>query len=426
MTNLFFQRKPVTVVDSIMGSGKTSWAIRNINESDSKKQFMFVTPYLKEVQRIIQGTNKEFVEPSEDDGKLTNLKKLIKNGQNIACTHELLKYGDSELIQILESKNYTLILDEVMDVISEVKMSSEDIGVILNSTDDSGNPLLEITNKGEVKWLSKDYQDGNYRVIRNLANRGNLMYFETEENEKKKRSMYWLFPTEIFNAFKETYILTYMFSGQVQCYYYQMNNVKFVFKSVRKVNGEYTLVDYIDFKNEDRSHLKELINIYYKRPRDQKDINSIGEKCNALSTNYSKKKIKDKEFKKKLKNDSHDYYRRKAEVPSQNVMWTVQKEFEKVLCPPGLKYRFVAMNARATNDYANVTACIYLVNRYMFPNIIKFFSQREIKVNQELFALSELLQWLFRSAIRNGEPINVFIPSSRMRGLLEDYLNNKI
>ncbi|CAG9612806.1 hypothetical protein BACCIP111899_01984 [Bacillus rhizoplanae] len=62
----------------------------------------------------------------------------------------------------------------------------------------------------------------------------------------------------------------------------------------------------------------------------------------------------------------------------------------------------------------------------MNPMIKRFFHSHDIKVNEDLFALSELLQWLFRSAIRNDEPIDVYIPSERMRTLLEMYLNNEI
>lgn len=54
VTNLFIKRKAVTVVDSIMGSGKTSWAIQYINESPMATKFIFITPYLTEIERIIE------------------------------------------------------------------------------------------------------------------------------------------------------------------------------------------------------------------------------------------------------------------------------------------------------------------------------------------------------------------------------------
>ena len=48
-----------------------------------------------------------------------------------------------------------------------------------------------------------------------------------------------------------------------------------------------------------------------------------------------------------------------------------------------------------------------------------------MSVNQEFedkFALSELVQFVYRSAIRNGKPIDVYIPSKRMRDLFLEWL----
>lgn len=39
------------------------------------------------------------------------------------------------------------------------------------------------------------------------------------------------------------------------------------------------------------------------------------------------------------------------------------------------------------------------------------------------YALSALLQWIWRSAIRNGKKVTIYIPAPRMRQLLTDWLN---
>lgn len=62
----------------------------------------------------------------------------------------------------------------------------------------------------------------------------------------------------------------------------------------------------------------------------------------------------------------------------------------------------------------------------MNPYIKQFFLDREVKVNEDVFALSELIQWIWRSRIRNNEPINLYIPSKRMRELLTGWLNGEI
>jgi hypothetical protein len=45
-------------------------------------------------------------------------------------------------------------------------------------------------------------------------------------------------------------------------------------------------------------------------------------------------------------------------------------------------------------------------------------------INQDMYALSVLIQWLFRSAVRKGEEVWIYIPSKRMRSLLERWLIN--
>jgi hypothetical protein len=62
----------------------------------------------------------------------------------------------------------------------------------------------------------------------------------------------------------------------------------------------------------------------------------------------------------------------------------------------------------------------------MNPMEERFFSQRDIHVDQDLLALSDLLQWIFRSRIREGQPIEIYIPSKRMRTLLYKWLDGEL
>ena len=45
-------------------------------------------------------------------------------------------------------------------------------------------------------------------------------------------------------------------------------------------------------------------------------------------------------------------------------------------------------------------------------------------VDEDGYALSEMIQFIWRSAIRNNEPIYCYIPSKRMRDLLQGYIDN--
>ena len=86
----------ITVVDSIMGSGKTSWSIQHINNGLSEN-FLYITPFLDEVERIIKHTRREFYQPiNKGDGKLTAINELLAYQEDIASTHELFKHLDEE------------------------------------------------------------------------------------------------------------------------------------------------------------------------------------------------------------------------------------------------------------------------------------------------------------------------------------------
>lgn len=58
----------------------------------------------------------------------------------------------------------------------------------------------------------------------------------------------------------------------------------------------------------------------------------------------------------------------------------------------------------------------------MHPDIKQFVKHYPIEFDDDLCALSTLLQWIWRSQIRVGKPINIYIPSERMRELLLQWI----
>lgn len=407
----------VNVVDSIMGSGKTSWAIQYMNESSLNKRFIFITPFKKEIDRVINSMEREFVQPEviQAGRKIDSLKKLIKEGKDIVSTHALFLKMDDELIDLIEIQGYTLILDEVIKVVENVKISQDDLKLLLSAKNYNGDPVITVKSNGFVQWNDTEYRVGNFKKILDLANAGNLMIHNNT-------AMYWLFPIEVFSSFEEVYILTYLFHGQIQRYYFDLFEVTYDFYSVRKIDGSYKLIDYIPLENENRDHLSKLIHIHYSKITDKNDLNRIGKGRGPFSKSHLEKLVGTKSKRDIIKNNAYNYYRHKLKVPTEAVMWTTFKDLKQKLQPTGLKDQFVAVTAKATNDYADKSVCIYLANRFMNPVTKQFFTSRSIDVNEDLFALSELVQWIFRSRIRKGEDIHIYVPSERMRNILEKYL----
>ena len=68
----------VTVIDSIMGSGKTTSLINMMNENLDER-FIYITPYRDEIQRVIEGCYNRYFETPKNFDKI-NLKPSNCNG----------------------------------------------------------------------------------------------------------------------------------------------------------------------------------------------------------------------------------------------------------------------------------------------------------------------------------------------------------
>lgn len=90
----------------------------------------------------------------------------------------------------------------------------------------------------------------------------------------------------------------------------------------------------------------------------------------------------------------------------------------------GYTKAFLTFNAKATNNYRNRDCLVYIANIFMNVNEKKFYQMHGIDVNEDMYALSIMVQWIWRSAIRDGKEIYIYIPSRRMRTLLVDWIDS--
>ena len=69
---------------------------------------------------------------------------------------------------------------------------------------------------------------------------------------------------------------------------------------------------------------------------------------------------------------------------------------------------------------------MYTVNIFLNPILVQFFKYKDVTIDQDKYALSEMIQFIYRSSIRNNKDIWVYIPSRRMRNLLNNYIGLQI
>ena len=394
----------IRVVDSIMGSGKTTWAINYLN-AHRDQRFIYCTPYNAETERIAEQCA-GFVVPEEKPTKQADFYRLLKDGKNIAITHELLKRLEitNRLTQLIQDYGYTLILDEMLEVIEKLYLTERDFQMM----ERDGCIAVEAgTNR--ILWLENDYTGVAYREFMKLAKTKQIIL-------QDGTAFIWLFPIELIQSFDDIFIMTFMFDDQPLSEFlevYQMEHEMYHIAEGQLCEGKRELADI-------KRTLSQKIHIYSGNLN--KVGRKVGKRCPLSSTWWKQAKKVEKAV---VYNNASNYFRNVCHALSHEVMWTAIKG--------GVKNRqmtiqgrwpdgFCSCNMRATNTFRDRTCLAYLIDVYIDPSIESWFRDHERTIDACTYALSQLLQWVWRSAIRSGNEIWLYLPSQRMRDFFTDWL----
>jgi len=412
----------ITVIDSIMGSGKTTWMMKKINSHHLRcieaglnglpletQRYIYITPTLSEVDRVTsECASLDFRSPEPIEGrKLHHLDTLINEGHNICTTHSLFSMLTREIYAKLRGAGYTLVIDEVLECVDLfLGLSAKDRELLFTNEMVKVDPA---TNR--LLWNEDKFGDyaGRFDNIRDLCRNGNLVLF-------RGSLLIWEFPIDFFKCFDQVYILTYLFHGSAMVSYLATGNLTFNMKAIR--DGELVNWHSID-EGPIKESLRSLITIY------EGPMNKVGDrtdKGHPFSSSWFDKAT-DKQLS-GIKASCENFFKRYAKTPFRDNAFTTFKKVKAPLSGKGYGKGFLPNNLRSTNEYIEKKSMAYMCNIFYHPHIRGYFTDRGIPVYEELHSLSEMIQWIWRSQIRRGDPITLFIPSQRMRNLLKIWLHS--
>jgi len=419
----------VEVVDTIMGAGKSTECFNWINRNPNDK-YIYVSPMLSEVgkdgriHREIFGT--EFISPDIEDSKfktkIEHLTQLLESGCNIACTHNLYLSMTQYHFDLVGKNNYTIILDEEIEVIKTYGVySTSDIEYLI----DKGE--ITVSEKdGGISWVGhnksvEDY-DHKYFKLKNLCDK-QAVYLNNGLSSKKNILVSHI-PLKLLVNAKRVIVITYMFSGSVlDCFL--------------KLKGIPTkpCLDIIPKKNISPKDYKSLITLVEPNKKTEnlkmsatwwKDLTKEDRKSVSSISNL-------------IKNTANSYG-----FTGEDVMWTCPKENAAgvakdsrtvKLNPTGfVKYKkdgvnktcWLSVHTRATNDYSYKKMVAHCYNRFPLQPIKVYLQSCGVPVDEDRYAISSLLQFVWRSQIRNEKPIVLLIANKRMCVLFKKWLNEEL
>jgi len=384
-------------------------------KENQDKRWLFVSPYLSEagdgrtkgrVQLELPELN--FKSPSAAPNKTESFKRLASAGHNIAITHSLFHSFSVEIAELLEQNEYHLVVDETLDLISIYDdIEKQDVVCLIKAN------MIIRQPTGLLSWNHTEYPnyEGRDTAIKDMCDTQALWLHG--ENVLIQRV-----PPSIIKACKSCTILTYMFEGSLMKSWFELNDLEY----------SYFYPDTLKSEAEIKAIIKEKLHII-KPTKYVNDLqfNDQGLPTpNTFSANWYKLTATEDIFK-----------RMKASMVSQlqetmgkgKTFWTTFKKYKSKLEGKGYTRAvkgvepFVPKNMRASNEYAEFVNCLYTVNVYPDMTLVQHLSQFGITVDKEAYALSEMIQFMFRGSIRKHNDMYILVLSNRMRGLLENYLS---
>ncbi|MCL6285999.1 hypothetical protein M3P21_21010 [Ruegeria sp. 2012CJ41-6] len=437
----------ITFVDRPCGTGKTTALIDELTQWDASRDrpVIVVTPRLSEVKRIINGApSANIAQPDDGEAgatKLEDIETLLDAGRNIACTHALY-VKLRRLAQRGKLSGYRMVIDECPTPIELAPtISKADFKNVIEAkglaTVDETSGLVTPTDF----WTERAAMGGKKSFAKQYALAATGRLFVTEERDLLMMAI----PVEMLMAPASLVILTYLSEGSLIAAYLDRLEVPY---GVRKWAGE------ADWIRKQRALISvetfDLPHVPVKRNQKRVDhapmrLSFSGQTKKATEATVKKlgTRLKKMQFEGPLKGVRKE----DVMVTSAADLWFADGTAQggRKRCGPlsyntGLKgswsydeaearwhvtngWTWVSNLTRGVNDHVNCSHAVYLFDQHPNPILCKFLDKKP-HVWGRRFALTEFVQWLYRSRVRLGQPVTVYVPSERMRTIILDWLNS--
>ena len=446
------------IVDSPMGIGKSSSLMTYIsynpaykedefvdslkrtglfNDLEHKRFIIFVSTVKERDERFLCRLN---AKRPEQPPFHQSILELIRKGENIVTTQSLWGFFNEETIKAFRQSPYpyTAYFDEIPPLFREVvgaKQTKDSFGAI-DHFGKSDVLLMQkdgiILRKGDRLAYNPDSdynrQSSDYKVFDAIKNLGRSCdLYPYGDKQGHFTSIIAFVKRELFACFKECWFFSYLTKDSMISQYCVMNHIAMEYYHIEKgfirrnPEGKYREdyprgIERLVILEDKRFNLDEsLSKEWYKAARNGKNEEGLKKLQRCFRSAYT--------------------FMKQQGVRSNTFFFTTFTAYQDLLAGDGRHYptlkRFLPCNAKATNDYSSCTGVAYLCNRIFDVTCTNFLAQQaketnnpQLKFNNDNYALSELLQFIWRSNVRvadSDKPVYVWVPNKRMRKLLRDF-----
>ena len=310
------------------------------------------------------------------DNKSEEFIELVKLGKNIIITSVMFYMLPKDSIKYLH--DYELVIDCLILPFNVMYVDKQDIDMLCDSS------YISLVNN-DIIWDKYPY-NGTFSYLCREATHKKVSLVNNKVQISQPH-------TYVFTSFRDSYIYTKMFNGQLLKYYFELNNIVYNVVSNDKIDlsGIHILNDY--------------------------KLNIIGKQKTALSKNWLK--TNDLE---QLRKHTRNFIRNKMtklsgdKYSSKSCVWTTYKEFYDKLRDKGYSKHYKNI---LNEEYTGSNGVAYIANIFINSFIKSYLDSNGVNTNNDEYALSMLLNFLYTCDIND---LYVYLPSKRMRDLLTAYI----
>lgn len=405
----------IKVIDAMMGSGKTTAIFEIMQELHNNKeyeQFVYISPNLSEVGGEDSNGNvhpgrikeacKELNFKNPDIGRKTqHTRELLAQSENIAATHNLFSRMTYEDVRLIKENRNILIIDEALDVIEQYEIKPKTLDYLLLSESIVIDQETKKVSWNEEKYNTNRLDDFDYNDLARNCNLGNIYIHAGTVLIKQ-------FSPEILKSFDEVIVLTYMFEHSTMRCWCDLHKLQY------------------EYLNNDELHIDDT-RAYENARKNIKLVPKLLCMGHSLSQHWfqTARRANLEQVKRKMERVvKNGFLIDTKRIRTNQIMFTCPKIAQVRL--RGHRYNkaeWVASSIRATNDYGDKRGLMYILNKFYHPYILQFLISKNVTIDEDQWALSELLQWVYRGCIRNHEHMVLYIASRRMFDLFNDWIN---
>ena len=408
----------LAIVDYPCGLGKTN-ALLSILKARPDLLVLVVVQTLSEVDRIISSVPKGRIYAPEGPGSLhrtkgEQLEPLVRAGRSIVITHNLYERAGILAYQGAFS-SYQVIIDEVPNAVSvsdleldAVSFNEFYVGPGYCRIEQGG--LVSITNKGEEEEARlKTALDE--RLISNM--RSGRLYYDG------KKHFIQTIPTSLFTHADSVTVLTFLSEGSLFLKFLEKHQIDYRVLRSRKCNQEFQQRARENLKIHRMPSLDKVSFGYSKQTSYKPKSKEVGSIRNALK-NLKQRDLVGVDLKNLIITCAkQNWFHRSGSSynEAKPSLFSIDSRMFKGA-------NWLPNPTRGTNDYLHCTHAIYLYEQHANPILLNWLNANDAQFKSD-YALAEMVQWLWRSRVRRNEPVDVYMPSKKMRGVIEKWVSSK-